>query len=695
MTNRIIWFLSLINLLFVSHAFALTAEEAHEAVPYAYLSADVYERLDDGTHYRTFADGSPDGSTYITNINSGTDDDEFDWGEGSLEKIWGIPTGVFSGFYARLYKATNSDLYVLAFRGTDIPSVQDVQIDIIQFFLGPENTIQYQQAINNTKTVLGRPGINRDNLILTGHSLGGGMAAYVAANLGLTAYIFNPARLGGYKDDAFNLADTYSIKSFISQKKDDSSRRDPISAFKWPLSINIDKDENFVPVEVSYWIGLREVNLHQIKILVNGLTEIASSYSEPISPPFPDIEEELTSTPIADQEPFYSTPGGEPMLQRVYNLTPSDTVTLYIENKESGEKFEASYSLDENGNWEDYYYPSSQKKKGTYEWYAMDQHGNSTNKVPYLIGDPESPDPRYGYPGSEIVDNTPVPECLPDFVAKRAWITKSENGEDKYVFEVGDTPWINVKVKNEGCADSPQDISVWYLLSKGEKEDGHHDWVKIGTDTIRDYELPVGQDKWEKEEFTVPDEPGKYNIVACADRIALYDNGHGDVYEEHKSNDCSTEAVFTVLSKNNPPVGYFDSATCTSFSGWAKDPDTTDPISVHFYADGPSGTGVFIGGISADLYRGDLPYGDKNHGFSFAFPDSLNDGVEHQVYAYAIDSEGGENPLLTNSPKTVKCGLTADQLVAVISLIENVILADDEEEKKGWLPAIFKLLLLN
>ncbi|MCI5122684.1 MAG: hypothetical protein D3908_16160, partial [Candidatus Electrothrix sp. AUS4] len=72
-----------------------------------------------------------------------------------------------------------------------------------------------------------------------------------------------------------------------------------------------------------------------------------------------------------------------------------------------------------------------------------------------------------------------------------------------------------------------------------------------------------------------------------------------------------------------------------------------------------------------------------------------NDGVGHQVYAYAIDSDGGRNPLLTNSPKTVQCGLTVDQLVAAMSVIENIIFADDTVENKGWLPAILKMLLLN
>jgi hypothetical protein len=124
------------------------------------------------------------------------------------------------------------------------------------------------------------------------------------------------------------------------------------------------------------------------------------------------------------------------------------------------------------------------------------------------------------------------------------------------------------------------------------------------------------------------------------------------------------------------PVGSFDSADCSSFSGWAKDPDTTAPIDVHFYANGPAGTGTFIGGTSANIYRGDIPYTDKNHGFSFSLPNALNDGAAHQVYAYAIDDAGGTNTLLTNSPKTVQCGLTPDQAAAVMSVIQNILLED-------------------
>lgn len=134
-----------------------------------------------------------------------------------------------------------------------------------------------------------------------------------------------------------------------------------------------------------------------------------------------------------------------------------------------------------------------------------------------------------------------------------------------------------------------------------------------------------------------------------------------------------------------PPVGSFDSADCSSLSGWAKDPDTTAPISVHFYKDGPAGTGTYLGNATADIYRGDLPYTDKDHGFSLSLPDSLNDGAAHQIYAYAIDDAGGINPLLTNSPKTVQCGLTSDQLAAVMSVINEILMEDVDSDGDGIL----------
>ncbi len=302
-----------------------------------------------------------------------------------------------------------------------------------------------------------------------------------------------------------------------------------------------------------------------------------------------------------------------------------------------------------------------------------------------------------GRGGAILPDDIGTQELLPNFVTIESWLgTSRDEKDEETAFFPGEKAVACSLTENIGDAGSPEDIKVMFLLSNGYKEDSHSEWQQIGElQNIRDYNMDVGDVKKECTEFNVPDKKGVYNIVACPDRTKTKNNGDGDVVEIHKSDNCSTEAVFTVLPKNNLSVGYFDNATCNSFSGWAKDPDTTDPIYIHFYADGPAGTGTFVGAALADVYRGDLPYDDKNHGFSFTLPNFVNDGTEHQIYAYAIDSGCGENPLLAHSPKTVQCGLTADQLVAVIAVIENVILADDEEENKGWLPAILKLLLLD
>ena len=123
------------------------------------------------------------------------------------------------------------------------------------------------------------------------------------------------------------------------------------------------------------------------------------------------------------------------------------------------------------------------------------------------------------------------------------------------------------------------------------------------------------------------------------------------------------EDAFQYLSDNAPyssltPDGYFDAADCESLRGWARDPKTVDPIRVDFYADGPAGNGVFLGNVWADISRPDLPFPDQDHGFNVPTFTSVIDGNEHLIYAYAIDSEGGTNPLLKQSPRAITCQAT-------------------------------------
>jgi hypothetical protein len=98
------------------------------------------------------------------------------------------------------------------------------------------------------------------------------------------------------------------------------------------------------------------------------------------------------------------------------------------------------------------------------------------------------------------------------------------------------------------------------------------------------------------------------------------------------------------------PIGYLDGATCKSAGGWAKAPDSDDPISVHLWFDNNSN---WVRGTTANLYRADV----GNHAFNFVYDEALLqmvcNGGSHQVAAYGI---WGSNPELGSSPRTISCG---------------------------------------
>jgi hypothetical protein len=111
------------------------------------------------------------------------------------------------------------------------------------------------------------------------------------------------------------------------------------------------------------------------------------------------------------------------------------------------------------------------------------------------------------------------------------------------------------------------------------------------------------------------------------------------------------------------PVGSDGRADCTRLAGWAKDGDTTLPIQVHVYKGGPFPYGIYVTAVVADLYRSDLPFADKNHGYSIPTPSAFFTGCPETVYVHAIDVDvngnivpGGNNILLNNTGKTVSCG---------------------------------------
>lgn len=93
------------------------------------------------------------------------------------------------GFSARLTYSEKNKTYYLAFRGTEPGDLRDWWANMTQG-LG-YRTSQYDQAIRLATDVQSQLGDAR--LVLTGHSLGGGMAAAASYATGLKATVFNPA----------------------------------------------------------------------------------------------------------------------------------------------------------------------------------------------------------------------------------------------------------------------------------------------------------------------------------------------------------------------------------------------------------------------------------------------------------------------------------------------------------------------
>lgn len=180
----------------------------------------------------------------------------------------------------------------------------------------------------------------------------------------------------------------------------------------------------------------------------------------------------------------------------------------------------------------------------------------STKKYPvkgYIYCDGDS----LGSGGSTLPSDSPD-YGLPDFITDKVTIANKDGRHEKYIWKINETAYVHSWTDNIGDADwegSAERIKVPFYLSSGTKEDRHSEWIRVGREKIKKQNLKIKQKpKHEYIKFDLKDWandskilPGKtYNFVVCADRPKDEDNGDGDVKEKHKSNNCSSEAVFYV-----------------------------------------------------------------------------------------------------------------------------------------------------
>jgi len=127
-----------------------------------------------------------------------------------------------------------------------------------------------------------------------------------------------------------------------------------------------------------------------------------------------------------------------------------------------------------------------------------------------------------------------------------------------------------------------------------------------------------------------------------------------------------TVISLSLVSASNP-IGYLDSATASTISGWACDKDTpSQSITIHIYFNGPSSSassstsnevfGVNIGpaNLSSETAVNNLCGGGISHRFSYNLSQSVLDSLTpgaHSVYVYGINTGEGSNALLSQAPK--------------------------------------------
>ena len=112
-------------------------------------------------------------------------------------------------------------------------------------------------------------------------------------------------------------------------------------------------------------------------------------------------------------------------------------------------------------------------------------------------------------------------------------------------------------------------------------------------------------------------------------------------------------------------IGYHDTTSCEAIKGWAREvnPQTMDneeepqePLTVEFYLDYPFDNPMTIklGEVLADHVRADLPFKDKNHGFSFVVPENAKDQF-HWIYS-AIKTDKDHRASLKRTGQSIYCG---------------------------------------
>lgn len=155
----------------------------------------------------------------------------------------------------------------------------------------------------------------------------------------------------------------------------------------------------------------------------------------------------------------------------------------------------------------------------------------------------------YGLGPGFSTDATEEPEPLPpDLIVGKTWL-ETEWGYPTLRFGKAELrPKMKAQIENIGDGPPTRTVPGVFILSRGYFKDAQSERRVVGSDETQPENLAPGSTHTETESLDLASiEPGIWNIIYCVNRDRDDNTTIGAYEEKHKSNNCSTEAVFEVV----------------------------------------------------------------------------------------------------------------------------------------------------
>lgn len=151
---------------------------------------------------------------------------------------------------------------VVSFRGTDVTNTSDLFADAAIFFGVQDHTSRFKRAVKVTDAAVAKYG--KENVDVTGHSLGGSQALYATKVTGVPSYAYNPGR----SLDKFGLDEISPVADAVLDLVDKRARKNAKRAGKLKGSVTKKKSNAYVtgldPISLAMALHPNEASVHYV-----------------------------------------------------------------------------------------------------------------------------------------------------------------------------------------------------------------------------------------------------------------------------------------------------------------------------------------------------------------------------------------------------------------------------------------------